>query len=462
MWMREDYKSRLAVVGLSTLFGLTVWVFDTAMDYFVFYSGEKFWKLMILRVPAHETYIRLFILACFIIFGIIVSGMMQKRNRAQREVWISELRFRGLFDNMGNGVAVYEAIDEGNNFIIKDMNKAWERIIRVNKKAIVGENILKVFSGVKEFGLFDVFQSVWRTGKPERVPLSSYQDERLSLWVDTYIYKLPSGEITAVFEDVTERKRAQDELARYQAHLEELVERRTSELVEINKELEAFSYSVSHDLRSPLRSIDGFSLALLEDYPDKLDEEGKDYLMCLRRASQTMGQLIDDLLKLSRITRSEMHREEVDLSKLAIEISTQLQQEQPERKIEWRIDSGIKAHGDARLLRVVLENLLNNAWKFTKKNSLALIEFSIAQRDQTTVIFIRDNGVGFNMAYADKLFKAFQRLHSSHEFGGTGIGLATVQRIINRHGGIIWAEAVVNKGATFYFTILRKGEIDGK
>jgi len=227
---------------------------------------------------------------------------------------------------------------------------------------------------------------------------------------------------------------------------------RTAALAAVNEELEAFAYSVSHDLRAPLRGIDGFSQVLLEDYPDKLDEQGKDYLQRVRTASQRMAQLIDDMLSLSRVTRSEMQRTTVDLSELAEMIAMELKESQPERQVEFTVAKGLTANGDARLIRVLLENLLDNAWKFTNKHPNARIEFGVTQHEGKQAYFVRDDGIGFDMTYADKLFGAFQRLHSTDEFSGTGIGLATVQRIIHRHGGSVWAEGTVGQGATFYFT----------
>jgi signal transduction histidine kinase len=220
-----------------------------------------------------------------------------------------------------------------------------------------------------------------------------------------------------------------------------------------NRELESFSYSVSHDLRAPLRVIDGFSQALLEDYADKLEQEGKEHLQRVRAAAQRMGELIDDMLNLSRVTRSEMRLESVDLSAMAQAIATELQRSQPERRVEFVIAGGMAANGDKGLLKVALENLLGNAWKFTGKRSQAHIKFDMTEREGNRVYFVRDNGSGFDMAYAERLFGAFQRLHDSSEFSGTGIGLATVQRVVHRHGGQIWAEAEVAKGATFYFTL---------
>ncbi len=254
------------------------------------------------------------------------------------------------------------------------------------------------------------------------------------------------------------------------------------ELTASNKELEAFSYSVSHDLRAPLRAIDGFSQALLEDCGDQLDAQGRHHVQRVRAGTQRMGQLIDDLLSLSRVTRSELHREPIDLSALVHAVADELQKRQPERRVDFDIAAGVVAYGDARLLRVLLENLLGNAWKYTSKHPAARIEFgtladgrvrtvdsrvqdqsatpdsfnpqsAIRNPQSTTVYFVRDDGAGFDMAQADRLFGAFQRLHSAQEFDGTGIGLATVQRIVHRHGGQVWAEGRVDHGATFYFTL---------
>ncbi len=250
--------------------------------------------------------------------------------------------------------------------------------------------------------------------------------------------------------EVTERKQAEQRAQGLNQGLRQAI----LELTAVNKELEAFSYSVSHDLRAPLRSIDGFSQALLEDCSKELDANGQDYLRRIRSATQRMGQLIDDMLTLSRVTRSDMHKESVDLSQLASRICTHLQQANPERQVEFEIELGLVIHGDSHLLQVVLDNLLNNAWKFTSRQQQARIELgAIASKNSIPVYFVRDNGVGFDMAFVDKLFKPFQRLHGMREFPGNGIGLATVQRIIHRHGGQVWAEGASNQGATFYFTL---------
>lgn len=249
--------------------------------------------------------------------------------------------------------------------------------------------------------------------------------------------------------DVSWRKKTERQVL----ELNETLARRATELEVLNKELEAFSYSVSHDLRAPLRAIDGFSLALTEDYADKLDAGGRQHLERVRAAAQRMGQLIDDLLSLSRVTRAEVRREDVDVSALAREVGAQLNERMPERRVELAVADGLRAHADPRLLRIALENLLGNAWKFTTKRAHARVEVGRAQDGERATFFVRDNGAGSDMSYAGKLFGAFQRLHDARDFPGTGIGLATVQRVMHKHGGRAWAEAAVDRGATFYFEV---------
>jgi signal transduction histidine kinase len=236
-------------------------------------------------------------------------------------------------------------------------------------------------------------------------------------------------------------------------HRNDALRRNAAELLAANTELDAFAYSVSHDLRAPLRSIDGFSQVVLEDYAPLLGDAGRDALQRVRVASQRMATLIDDLLKLARVTRAEMRTERVDLSGIAREIALDIQRATPDREVEFAITPDLEAQGDSRLLRVVLDNLLRNGWKYSAKRPKPRVEFSAVDQNGDRVFVIRDNGAGFDMRYADKLFGVFQRLHSATEFEGTGVGLATVRRIVNRHGGRIWAEAVVDQGATFYFTL---------
>jgi len=248
--------------------------------------------------------------------------------------------------------------------------------------------------------------------------------------------------VSKIVRDITELKRTQRQLVRAKEATEAA-----------NRELDAFSHSVAHDLRAPLRSIDGFSHAVLEDYGHLLDAQGHKYLGFVREAAQTMAQLIDDMLILSRVTRSELQRETIDLSELARNTLERLRQGEFERQVDTVIEEGLVADGDARLLTIAFNNLLGNAWKFTSKRARALIEFGSTSSAGAVSYFVRDNGAGFDMDYADKLFRVFERLHTVSEFEGTGVGLATVQRVIARHGGRVWAEGRVDAGATFYFTL---------
>ncbi len=260
----------------------------------------------------------------------------------------------------------------------------------------------------------------------------------------------PEGQlVTAAIRDVTDRKEIEREIQ----DLNMVLQRRATELEVANRELEAFSYSVSHDLRAPLRTIDGFSQALLEDYRDQLPSDAQNFLERVRNAAQRMAKLIDDLLELSRISRIPVERKSIDVSALAQSIAEELQQAEPARRVRFVIQPKLEAHGDSQLLRIAMQNLMNNAWKFTSKLGEARIEIGKSSADGAPAFFVRDNGAGFDISYANKLFGAFQRLHAVTEFPGTGIGLATVQRIVHKHGGRVWAESVVDQGATFYFTL---------
>jgi light-regulated signal transduction histidine kinase (bacteriophytochrome) len=256
----------------------------------------------------------------------------------------------------------------------------------------------------------------------------------------------------SLLQDIADRAALAVENAHLHASLEHRVAARTADLQAAMSELEAFSYSVSHDLRAPLRSIDGFSQALLEDCADRLDADGKAHLQRVREAARHMSTLIDALLGLSKVTRSDVHSERVDLSALARSVLARLAEAEPSREVETRVEEGMVVDADLRLLDIVLTNLIGNAWKFTSKRERAQIEIA-SLPGAPRAFFVRDNGAGFDAAYAGKLFGAFQRLHSPKEFAGTGIGLATVQRIVRRHGGRIWAEGEVGRGATFSFTL---------
>lgn len=300
-----------------------------------------------------------------------------------------------------------------------------------------------------------------------KVGLTSYDEVgELSRDVDLMIEKLKDTMASReeLWQEIKRRHEAEAEVRELNSSLERKVLQRTQELEDsnmllsqANTELESFAYSVSHDLRAPLRAVDGYSQALMEDYGDKFDGDAKTYLNFLREGAQEMGRLIDAILVLSRSTRGDMVITEIDLSRLAETVAQEIVDDEPERAPCFKIQANMTAHADERLMKAVLENLLGNAWKYTSKTDVARIDFGSQVIDGVTTYCVQDNGAGFDMAYADKLFKPFQRLHSSSEFSGTGIGLSTVQRIIARHGGRIWGEGEIGKGATFYF-VLREQE----
>ena len=262
-----------------------------------------------------------------------------------------------------------------------------------------------------------------------------------------------TGDDATLLQDLADRAGLAIENARLYGELEHRVRERTAELEAANRELEAFAYSVAHDLRAPLRSIDGFTEALAESHADRLDPEGLHCLTRVRGAAERMNRLIDDLLRLSQVTRGVFRRERVDVTQLARLVLARLAEAQPGRAVETVVEEGLVAQADPHLLEVALTNLLGNAWKFTRRSNTPRIEFAASPSKSPAIYLVRDNGAGFDPAYASKLFNAFQRLHSAQEFEGSGIGLATVERIVSRHGGRLWAEGQIDRGATFYFTL---------
>jgi PAS domain S-box-containing protein len=341
------------------------------------------------------------------------------------------------------------------HFNLIRVNSAFVRTFGHSEEEFIGKNLLNLLQGKEYEAMFEKARDTGETVEYKAKPLKfKDQHEKEITYCDLTLIPVKDNldhvqglEFSLV--DVTEIKLAEEKIKA----LNEILKHQAADLAASNKELEAFSYSVSHDLRAPVRKIEGFSRALLEDYAEAIDEQGQDYLKRLRGAADKMKQLIEDLLNLSRLTRAEMKREETDLSALAQTIAGDLQKSQPQRKVEFKIDKKLVAKVDRRLLEIALENLLGNAWKFTSTQTEARIEFTATEKNGEMVYLVRDNGVGFDMTYANRLFIPFQRLHSTDEFPGTGIGLATVKRIINRHGGRIWAEGEEEKGANFFFTL---------
>jgi len=360
----------------------------------------------------------------------------------------SESRYRRLFETAKDGILILNAISGE----IDDVNPFLVKLLGISREALLKKKIWDIGFFNDIFANKENFRKLQEEAyiRYDDLPLKTADGRQVDVEFISNLYIVDNIRVIQCnIRDITERKNIESALSTSR----ELLNRRSAELEIANKELEAFAYSVSHDLRAPLRTMDGFSLAMLEDYDKQLDVTGKDYLHRIREASQQMAQLIDDMLNLSRITRIEMRYENVDLNLLAIKTMNELRSTQPDRKVIFKVADDLVVKGDANLLQVLMDNLLGNAWKYTGRHSSASIEFGSMIDDGRKVYFVKDDGAGFNLAYADKLFYPFNRLHTVNEFPGTGIGLATSQRIVLRHGGKIWATGIVEKGATIYFTL---------
>lgn len=387
-----------------------------------------------------------------------------EEHRTQEALRESEAKYRSLLDDVLDTSAVGVIILDA-EFEVVWVNLAIEHYFGVSRERVLGKAKRELIQ--THFG--DVVDEP--ADFAERL-LAAYRsnsgEERFEVhvratdgsggcWLEHRSQPIPSGPFAGgrieQYYDITERKRGERALADARDALDSQVRERTADLLAVNEELESFNYSVSHDLRAPLRGLTGFSQILADEYSEQLDEKGRHYLERVSGAAERMGELIDALLALSRVARSELRIEDVDLSDLADRIASALRDRDPDRPVELIVEPGVRARGDERLLRVALENLLGNAWKFSRENAAGRIEFGVDRSTDGDVFFVRDNGAGFDMAFVDKLFTPFQRLHSPRDFAGTGIGLATVQRIVNRHSGNIWGEGKVGSGATFYFTL---------
>jgi signal transduction histidine kinase len=385
-----------------------------------------------------------------------------KRDEALKEIPV--ILLTALFDPED----VLKGLECGaDNFITKpyDPDYLCSRIHHIHVNAELRRNS-KLQTGVEVFfkgrnyfitserqQVLDLLMSTYETAVMKNRELQEVQEKLKAL--NEQLEGKVEERTTALIAEIEERRRAEEAVNRLNVELEQRVAARTAELEAANKELESFAYTVSHDLRAPLRSIEAFSRAIEEEKAGTLDDAGKDYLRRVRASASHMSQLIEAILRLSRITRGELNRASVNLSVLVKNLADELKKAEPGRRVEFIIAEGLTAEGDPTMLRAVVDNLIRNAWKFTGKRPKAKIEFGSTRRDGKTVFLVRDDGAGFDMNYASRMFMPFQRLHQTAEFPGIGIGLATVQRIIHRHGGAIWAEGEVGKGATFYFALPR-------
>jgi two-component system sensor kinase len=372
-----------------------------------------------------------------------------ERKRAEEALRDSEKRYRSLFENMVDGYARCRMLfenDQPQDFIYLDVNSAFERLTGLEQ--VVGRKVTEVIPGIKESHpeLFEIYGRVALTGRPERFELYF---EPLGIWLSVSAFSTEKEHFVAVFDNITVRKTAEDKIRK----LNEDLQRRSQELEVAYTDMESFSYSVSHDLRAPLRIIKGMSDIMLKDSSDRLDDKGRHLLNSIRGNTGRMDQLVLALLDLSKAGRQEMKIVEIDMGKAATLIADDLKAMGPERNITVDIKELPPAYADITLIRQVLANLLSNAFKFTKDRDIAVIEVGGRREDSENVYYVKDNGAGFNMEYANKLFKVFQRMHTLTEFEGIGIGLSIVDRIIKRHGGRVWAEGRTGEGATFYFTI---------
>jgi len=381
-----------------------------------------------------------------------VFSEMTARKRTLEALYESEARYRELVEMSPDSIVVHR---DGKIVFVNDaaIRLAGAR----DASQMLGRSTLDLVHPSSRPLAIERIREMMQEGKPaERVEETFLRLD--GSMIDVEVMASPivfhgKASIQVIIHDVTERKRIQEEIKKLNEVLEQRVRDRTAELVVANRELEAFSYSVSHDLRAPLRIIEGFARMFLEEYGDNLDGTGRSYLDKIHTTSARMDRLIHDLLAFSRMSRTSMTIQEVDLSALAHAVAEDLDQERPRRDVEFTIAGNLVVEGDGTLLLIVVENLIGNSWKYTSRREGARIEFGSAERDGETVYFVRDNGVGFDMRFIGKLFRPFQRLHAVGEFEGTGIGLATVQRIVERHGGRVWAESEVEESTTFYFTI---------
>ncbi|MFC1898117.1 transporter substrate-binding domain-containing protein [Candidatus Cloacimonadota bacterium] len=409
------------------------------------------------------------------------------RINAEKAFMESEITFRSIVESSPLGIHIYH-LEDDDRLIFEGANPAADKLIGVDHSQYIGKTIEEAFPALVDTEIPEKYRIAARTGESWQTTQIDYHDDLVNGAFEVSAFQMHPGKVAVLFNNITDRVKAEEQLKDYRDKLELIIEERTRSLIEkttsyedsqlalsylmedvnearielekvnaqfvaVNQELEAFSYSVSHDLRAPLRAIDGFSKVLEEDYFDKLDENAMECIEIIRNNAKMMGLLINDLLEFSRLSRKEIKFFEIDMNEIITDLVKEFKQNNKDRIIDFKIHDLANIKADRSMIRQVLQNLLSNAIKYSQPRKKAVIECGWTEREQDIVFFVKDNGVGFDIKYKNKLFGVFQRLHLAEEFEGTGVGLAIVQRIINKHGGNVWAEGEVDKGATFYFSI---------
>jgi len=390
----------------------------------------------------------------------------QARQKAA-ELEKTEKKFREIFENSAFGIFVFEAVDKGKDFIIKDLNNTGEKTERIHRIDLIGKKITKAFPMVRESGLLEALQKAWQTEEEKYVPYTKLRVSEKAGWKEFFISKLPSGGIAAAFRDVTDKKADEESIKKHEEKKKERIEERFNQDEELkssqvdksvqqqalNDELEGLFSSLAQYLEAPLEKINEFSKSFLGDYADKVNDEGKDKLIQIRAAAHRMKQMTKGLNEVAEISFRRLKLEKVDLSDMVRRRSVKLREGNSERKAEFIIQEGIKVRGDNRMLGIVIDNLLTNAWIYSSKKPTIKIEFGIRENKGIKEYFVKDNGVGFKMTDVDELFSPFKRLNENEVFPGYGMGLAVARRIIHKHGGVMRAEGKPGEGAVFYFTL---------
>lgn len=390
----------------------------------------------------------------FFIDGFCVDITEQKI--ASQQLHYSEAIMRGIFDYMSSGSGIYEVKNDGSkgsDYIIRFFNRESLRQERKELKDVIGKSLQDLRPRINEFGLVQVLQKVYQSGQAMYLPSTHYVDENFDSWYDNWVFKLPTGEVVTIYNDVSDTVKYQESLQNSNLQLEKMVQDRTQKLQEINDELKAFTHSVAHDLRAPLRSIEGFAMILAEDHQESLAPEAKRLLHVIHKNVKQMDRLIADLLALSKLSRQDLNIAPTDMHALVQDCFNEISIPHSLDGFEIVLKDLPTIHCDAVLLKHVWMNLIGNAIKYTMPSAKKYIEIGTVQEGKNTIFYIRDSGMGFDEKYSDKLFQLFQRLHSDDQFEGSGVGLAIVHRLITKHDGKVWAKGIPNQGAEFFFSL---------